>query len=78
MLPHCRVAAVKVAVGAVVSTFTVSAFDVDSTSPPLSTTDDLAVTDRAPSASVSVMHEKAPVVPSAVHVEPEATPSTYS
>jgi hypothetical protein len=65
-----------VTVGAVASTVTVSPDDVDVTRPSVNTVVACAVITFAPAVNTPVSQDHAPVVASAVHVLPEATPST--
>jgi hypothetical protein len=65
-----------VTVGKVVSIVTVKPDDVDVTRPSVNTVVACAVTTFAPAVNTPVSHDHAPVVASAVHVLPEATPST--
>jgi hypothetical protein len=67
-----------VTVGAVASTVTVSPVDVDVTVESERIVLDSAVTTFGPSVSTPVSHDHSPVVEFAVHVLPEATPSTSS
>jgi hypothetical protein len=62
----------------VVSTVTVSPVDVDVTVELERYVVDSAVTTLSPAVNTSVSHDHSPVVAFAVHVLPEATPSTSS
>jgi hypothetical protein len=64
-------------VGAVESTVTDSALDVDVTTDP-STVDDTAVSECAPAVSVSVVHDHAPVVSFARQELPVSVPPSFS
>ena len=65
-------------VGAVVSTVTVRLDDVDVTVESARIVVETAVTTLSPTVNTSVSHDHTPVVAFAVHVLPEATPSTYN
>jgi hypothetical protein len=65
-------------VGAVASTVTVISADSEVTVESVNTVVETAVISLSPSVKSPVSHDQTPVVEFAVHVLPEATPSTYN